>query len=128
MTLTEAFLISNICFNGEISKNDPFNCNQMSHCFWHMRLAQLISTFVFITKILPVPLLKKFQASNHFLLSDIVGNPEDRFSHDTAQLSPNNIFWVFMSGFCFRVTKVWLMEDLTLLRPHGLVLQTSCNW
>ena len=39
-----------------------------------------------------IPLLPKFQASSHLLrlyslfVSDLVGNPEDRFSHNEAHL------------------------------------------
>ena len=49
---------------------------------------QLISAFVLATKIVQSLYLlnPKFQASSH-LVSGLVGNPEDRFSHDTAHLS-----------------------------------------
>ena len=50
--------------------------------------------FVFATRIVqPLYLLNpKFQASSHFqwptarFVSDLVGNPEDRFSHNEAQI------------------------------------------
>ena len=56
---------------------------------------QLISTFVLATSIVHnlYFLNPKFQASSHLLwlflawfVLDLVGNPEDRLSHDTAQL------------------------------------------
>ena len=54
--------------------------------------AQLISAFVFATKIVQSLffLNPKFQVSSHLLVCtacfvlDLVGNPEDRFSHDAA--------------------------------------------
>ena len=52
--------------------------------------AKLISAFVFATPIVkPLFFLNpKFQASSHLLwfVSDLVENPEDRFSHNEAHL------------------------------------------
>ena len=56
--------------------------------------AKLISAFVFATRIVQSLyfLNPKFQASSHLLwlnspvLSNLVGNPEDRFSHNEAQM------------------------------------------
>ena len=55
---------------------------------------QLISTFVFATRIVQSLyfLNAKLQASSHILwqyslvVSDLVGNPEDQFSHNDAQI------------------------------------------
>ena len=65
--------------------------------FLHMRkhgrrsAAQLISALVFATKIVQFLYLLKptFQASSHlrWFVSDLVGNPEDRFSRDAARIS-----------------------------------------
>ena len=57
--------------------------------------AQLISAFLFATQIVQFPnsLKLKFQASSYLLwlnspnLSDLVGNPEDRFFHNEAHLT-----------------------------------------
>ena len=57
--------------------------------------AQLISAFVFSTPTVQFLffLNPKFQASSHFLwvynlvCADLVGNPEDRFSHNEAQFT-----------------------------------------
>ena len=56
--------------------------------------SKLISAFVFAIQIVQslYYLNPKFQASNHLLsqyslvCADLVGNPEDRFSHDEASL------------------------------------------
>ena len=50
---------------------------------------KLISAFVFATRIVQSLyfLNTKFQASSHLLwLSDLVGNPEDRFSHNEDEI------------------------------------------
>ena len=66
-------------------------------CLLHMRkqvTAQLISTFVFATEIVQSLFILNLecQASSHLLclynqfVSDLVGIPEDRSSHDVAPL------------------------------------------
>ena len=70
--------------------------------------AKLISAFLFATRTvqslyLPIP---KFQASSYLLwlyspaCVDLVRNPEDRFSHNEAQLSSNNKYTPCLF-FCF---------------------------
>ena len=62
--------------------------------------AKLISAFFFATRIIRSLffLNPKFQASSIFcgctarFVSDLVGNPEDRFSHNEAHLMPINIW------------------------------------
>ena len=77
-------------------------------CFLHMQkqrrrsafavIAKLIRAFVFATKIVQSLyfLNPKFQVSSHLsgctarFVSDLVGNPEDWFSHNEAQMSKRN--------------------------------------
>ena len=61
---------------------------------------KLISAFVCATRIVQSLffLNPKFQASSHLLwlhspiVSDLVGNPEDQFSHNEAQVEADNSF------------------------------------
>ena len=52
--------------------------------------AKLISAFVFAMRIVQslFYLNPKFQASSQLLCHDLVGNPEDRFSYNEAQMYP----------------------------------------
>ena len=65
----------------------------------HAVTVKLISVFVFATQIVQSLFFQnpKFQASSHLLwlytawfVSDLVGNPEDRFSYDAAHLFVGN--------------------------------------
>ena len=67
-----------------------------------MVTAQLISAFVFVTKIVQSPFFLHFKPLAIFcdctvwFVSDLVGNPEDRFSHDVDHLpitKTNFIHW-----------------------------------
>ena len=80
-------------------------------------IVQLISAFVFTTRIVQSLyfLNPKFQASSHllWLISlDLVGNPEDRFSHNEAQImsclsfsSPPN-HNSYMLRFLFHIVQI----------------------
>ena len=64
--------------------------------------AKLISAFVFATQVIQSLyfLITKFQASSHLVWScspfvlDLVGNPEDRFSHNEANMCKCVLWWV----------------------------------
>ena len=68
--------------------------------------AKLISAFVFATPIVQsfFYLNLKFQASSRFLrlyrtgrfVPGLVGNPEDRFSHDVAQMKSEQIKYMYL--------------------------------
>ena len=61
-------------------------------CFWHMGKQRCRSTIVFAVYIVLSLFLLNFKPLAIFcgcttrLVSDLVGNPEDRFIHDTAQI------------------------------------------
>ena len=74
---------------------DHFKPRHEKTCFLHMQkprrrlAAQLISAFVFATKIVPFRNFKPlaiFSGSTARFVSDLVGNPEDRFCRDAAHL------------------------------------------
>ena len=95
-------IIANVCFynlirgnrnedecvltrpHSKIGNNEPRYENRL---FAYAITAKLISAFVFATRMVQslYYLNPKFQASRH-LLSDLVGNPEDRFSHKEARM------------------------------------------
>ena len=53
-------------------------------------------------------------------MSDLVGNPEDRFSHNEAHLFPNVVAWLEVRPLCMQAA-------LTLELGHVDSKRTSCQ-
>ena len=56
---------------------------------------QLISAFVFHHMDCAIPLLPKFQTSSHWIVSDLVENPEERFYDDAAHITTSLVTYTF---------------------------------
>ena len=56
-------------------------------------------------------------------MSDLVGNPEDRFYHDEAHITEQNrILCIFYSDFCQKrlVCRIWLFIPIISCQPNYL--------